>query len=177
MRTCKTCKDSKPLTEYRLKGKYYLRSCKACAAAQANEWAKKNPGIRAAYVKKYRAKYQDKVGLYHTQYRAENRDLVNQRCADYRKRNPHVYAAHAAKRNAVKLQRTPKWVSENDMWMVEEAYKLAALRTKLFGFPWHVDHIIPLQGKLVSGLNTPYNLQVIPAVENRTKKNTFEVAL
>jgi hypothetical protein len=39
---------------------------------------------------------------------------------------------------------------------------------------WHVDHIIPLQGKNVSGLHIPENLQVIPAIENIKKRNNFE---
>jgi hypothetical protein len=50
------------------------------------------------------------------------------------------------------------------------------LRTKMTGIEWHVDHIIPLQGKNVSGLHTPYNLQVIPASWNTAKGNKFEVS-
>ena len=74
------------------------------------------------------------------------------------------------------MQRTPKWLTEDDHWMIEQTYKFAALRTKMFGFAWHVDHIVPLQGKLVSGLHVPWNLQVIPAAENISKNNNFEVA-
>jgi hypothetical protein len=69
----------------------------------------------------------------------------------------------------------PKWVDSEELWLIKEVYDLAALRTKLFGFSWHVDHIVPLQGALVSGLHTIGNLQVIPGVENMSKSNKFEL--
>jgi hypothetical protein len=65
----------------------------------------------------------------------------------WRLNNPHLNAKKSNKRRAAKIQRTPAWLTEDDHWIIEEAYELATLRTKLFGFPWHVDHIIPLQGK------------------------------
>jgi hypothetical protein len=78
---------------------------------------------------------------------------------------------HDVKRRCAELKRTPAWLTENDRWMIEQAYELSVLRTKLFGFSWHVDHVIPLQGKYVSGLHVPTNLQVIPATENLRKAN------
>lgn len=81
--------------------------------------------------------------------------------------------ANDAKRRIAKMQRTPAWLTEDDFWLIEQAYELAALRTKLFGFSWHVDHILPLQGKLVSGLHVPENLQVIPGVLNVAKANKY----
>jgi len=61
------------------------------------------------------------------------------------------------------------------MWMIEEAYELAKLRTKLFGVRWEVDHIVPLRGNKVSGLHVPWNLRVVTYKENRVKSNSYEV--
>ena len=105
------------------------------------------------------AKNPEKVKLYAAKTKSNNKGKVN---------------AHTAKRRLAKLNRTPKWLTLDENWMIEQAYEIAALRTKLFGFPWHVDHIIPLQGEIVSGLHTPYNLQVIPGADNVRKANKFE---
>jgi len=85
--------------------------------------------------------------------------------------NPAKVQAGTTKRRASKLLRTPAWLTQDDLWMIEQAYELSSLRTKMFGFSWHVDHVLPLQGKYVSGFHTPINLQVIPAVENLRKAN------
>lgn len=96
--------------------------------------------------------------------------------AKYKAENPGKTNADTAKRRVAKMHRTPAWLTADDLWMIEQAYELAALRTKLFGFSWHVDHVLPLQGKKVSGLHVPNNLQVIPWVDNVRKSNAFKVS-
>jgi hypothetical protein len=39
----------------------------------------------------------------------------------------------------------------------------------------HVDHVLPLCGRLVSGLHVAANLRIIPARENLTKGCKFDV--
>ncbi len=94
---------------------------------------------------------------------------------EYRQANKgKINALVAARKQHIK-ERTPSWVGKEEMWLIKEIYDLASLRTKMTGRQWHVDHIVPLQGRLVSGLHIPENMQVIPAIINITKKNKFGV--
>lgn len=114
------------------------------------------------------------------EWRAANPDKVKQQAPlkrAYAKANPEKAVANLAKRRAAKLQRTPAWLSEDDLWMIEQAYEIAALRAKMTKIEWHVDHVLPLQGELVSGLHVPTNLQVIPWFQNLSKANKYEVTL
>ena len=124
------------------------------------------------------------------EYRKNNREKFIAGIAAWSKKNPEKAKQYAKKtkeknrgrinadtvaRRLAKAHRTPVWLTEDDKWLLKEAYNLAVLRTKMFGFTWHVDHIIPLQGEVVSGLHVPDNIQVIPWIENVRKANTFEV--
>jgi hypothetical protein len=103
-------------------------------------------------------------------------DVYKAQKSKYAQANKGKFAAKSKKYHASKLKRTPHWLTEDDFWLIEQAYELAQRRSELFGFPWDVDHVIPLQGELVSGLHTPYNLQVIPAQLNQSKSNRFVVS-
>ena len=87
----------------------------------------------------------------------------------WRTENPGKNNAKSNRRRAEHLQRTPGWLSSEDEWLFGEIYELAAMRSKATGVKHHVDHIIPLKGRLVSGLHVPTNLQVIPARDNLRK--------
>ena len=66
-------------------------------------------------------------------------------------------------------------VFDFDKLKIKCMYSIAAMLTRENKEPWHIDHIIPLQGKMVSGLHVPSNLQVMLGSENIGKKNKFEV--
>lgn len=81
---------------------------------------------------------------------------------------PHKFAAYCAKRRAVKQLATPQWVSTDDLIPF---YEHARALTRETGIPHEVDHIMPLRGKAFTGLHVPWNLQVLPRKQNRSKLN------
>jgi 5-methylcytosine-specific restriction endonuclease McrA len=127
---------------------------------RAKEYRKPKQQQYNELTKIWRAKSVAHIQAYSKEYRSKNKELTNYLCQ---------------KRKIALLNRTPNWLTQDDFWLIEEAYELAGKRTKLFGFSWHVDHIVPLRGKTVSGLHVPNNLQVIPWLDNQRKTNTFEV--
>ena len=119
-------------------------------------------------------------------YRELNLDLVNERrrankepnrksSARWIKANSGIVNAWNRKRYASKMQRTPAWLTPIDFERMENEFKLAALQSKITGTKWHVDHIIPLQGKNVSGLHVPANLRAIPGADNIRKRNSYGI--
>ena len=136
--------------------------CLDCRKLVLKIWRKKNPEKVKAHNDIQYLKYEQK------------KDGYRRSRKKYEQSNPHKIAAKTARYLAAKRQRIPKWVDDDHMWMIEQAYELAALRTKITGFQWHVDHIIPLRGKNVSGLHVIENLQVIPGIENVRKANRYE---
>lgn len=128
------------------------KECVSCRSEKTKGYAK------TGYFKEYRENNKQKEQEYRKQYKKENKDIINAGTAKYR----------ASKRN-----RTPLWLTEEDYFLINEAYRLATLRTKTTGFSWHVDHVVPLQGETVSGLHVPENLSVIPWIDNVTKRNVW----
>lgn len=73
-------------------------------------------------------------------------------------------------RRANELQRTPRWA---DLTAIAAVYWVCDQLQKEQGTPLAVDHVIPLQGKRVSGLHVAYNLQIITRPANSRKGHKF----
>ena len=180
--------------------KAYRESHKAETKARTSKWSKLNPERRIAATRKwqlanpekhseiqkaYREAHLEKAARVNKEYRTKNREALNAAARanaaenresrkmsrrEWSRANPHLVCQQAAKRRAVSRQATPKWANR---FFIQEAYHLAALRTKLTGIDWHVDHIVPLKSSLVCGLHCGANLAVIPAKENISKSNRY----
>jgi CRISPR/Cas system-associated protein endoribonuclease Cas2 len=96
----------------------------------------------------------------------------NKHCVKkYADKNPAKSAAKSMKRRAAKLKRTPPWLTKEHFKQMEDMHVYAKIVEDFTGEKQHVDHIEPLQGKDRSGLHVPWNLQILPALENWKKGN------
>lgn len=74
------------------------------------------------------------------------------------------------------MRALPKWLTKEHHTQIEAIYLQAQIWTEVTGVPYHVDHIIPLQGTHVCGLHVPWNLRVLKGEENLRKSNKVEEA-
>lgn len=77
-----------------------------------------------------------------------------------------------AKRRAAELRAMPPWYPDEHEEICK-LYRRARQLSNETGIPHHVDHIVPLQGKNVSGLHCLANLQILTAQENFRKSNSY----
>jgi hypothetical protein len=144
--------------------------------ASWRKWYEANKDVHSARVKRWQAANKDKVRADAKAWEKANPEKVTAKRLRYNQKHPDAYTARAVANVAKRAKRVPQWLTHEDRWMLRQAYDLAKLRTKMFGFEWEVDHIIPLRGEHVSGLHVPQNIQVVPKALNRAKRNQYVVA-
>ena len=107
----------------------------------------------------YNSKRYDEMPEYYKGYAARKR-----------KNNPGYCNAKTSEYRVKKIQATMAWAN---MKLIEEFYAEARRLEEVTGIKFHVDHVVPLKGKNVSGLHVESNLQIIPAHVNLRKSNTY----
>jgi hypothetical protein len=162
-------------------GHIALRKTKgSCVECLKVEWTEGNQK-RAEYFRQYNQSEAGKQSK--RKYYEQNKDVVmakaQQRSPEerrfhkkaYKLKNPDLYRAFTRSRRKKHQQATPKWLTQEDKRAIRQLYIDAMTVTRITGVPYVVDHIIPLNGDLVSGLHVPWNLQVMTREENLRKSN------
>ena len=170
----KTYSTGEPCKKGHLSEKYTSTAgCVQCALDAAKRRVANKSAEVSAYLKQWNLQNKDRAYLNKKLWKDANRDIHNASNAEWRRRNTAWCTAYTMKTRADKRRRTPAWLTNDDFWMMSEMYHLAEIRTKTTGIVWHVDHVIPLRGKTVSGFHVPSNLRVITAQENMKKGNRY----
>ncbi len=170
---CKKCRKSEePAEKVRKRKKRYRESNKESIKEYMVGWRRTNPEKVKEHSRRS-SENRDKESLkeYNKKYKKRNRESVLAAVRDchkkYKERYRPTKRAALAKYRAKKLHATPKWLSKSMLGSMREFYKNCPEGHQ-------VDHIVPLQGKEVSGLHVLWNLQYLTAGENRRKGNKLE---
>lgn len=158
------------------KGEIRYRSyCKSCEKDRKDNWRKANKDKHNArsiiWVKNNKEKRLEIV----SKYLSKNRESLNEK-ARLKKKTPLEKAktnAYTSLRRKRIRQNTPAWVGRQERKIIFNKYLMCSNLTEVTGVPHHVDHIVPLNGKIVCGLNVPSNLRVISAEINLKKSRGF----
>jgi len=152
-------------------------NCVQCEKERTALWKNKNKEKLQKYRADYWSKNKSTEYVNHRAWVKENPEKVdsykenkNKATSVWASNNKYKRNLNEAKRRFYKTQQLPKWLTDIDKLEIECIYKYCDSLRKI-GLDYHVDHIIPLRGKHVSGLHVPSNLQVIPAFQNLSKGN------
>ena len=115
--------------------------------------------------KKYRENNKEKIAANGSKWASANRNKINAANKRYRKNNKEKVNFLTSNGRARRFGATI-YMTKEDKAKIAELYTIAQDATKLFGYGWAVDHIVPLNK---GGLHKLSNLQVVPMTWNRSK--------
>lgn len=188
-KVCSTCEQDLSIDMFSMKRSSVgsrQNSCKACSAEHAKSLRAANPEAARASLRASREKHRDRriseqrlrlelnrdaINESRRIRRAKNPSRSNEQNRLWRQNNPEKIKALDLAKHAARKSRVAGWDAEFTEFVATEAVGLKSLREKVTGIRWHVDHQIPLQGKLVCGLHVWNNLSVVPAAFNLAKGN------
>jgi hypothetical protein len=176
--------------ELSIKAKEYRERNRKAISATKKLYAQANRDRIKAYKKQYHELNREYICEKSRKYYEENKEVIASKSIEYRQRTKDRKAAYdrmfsqqnrhyrnmlKGANRAKRIQRFVEWDKELTEFVVQEAYDLCERREQLTRVKWHVDHVIPLCGKNVSGLHVWNNLAVIPAAINLSKNNKYVI--
>ena len=163
LKTCYKCSETKEVSLFgknKSKKDGLSTECRTCKRLVDNAYSAAN---------------REKAKLRANAWYYQNLDKAKQNNREYGylwvRANKDKNCAKAGKYRASKLNATPSWLTVQDWDEINVEYSLAQWVSTVMKTEYHVDHIVPLQGKDVCGLHVPWNLRVIPALANYQKGN------
>lgn len=178
------CKDCTAL-----RGREYRKQNPDENKKRCRDWYHKNKDN--GYTERQRAYREGRKHLrkeYADHYYVANKEIVNSKSRqnyrenvvryrkinkEWRESNRAICNALSMKYHASKLNATPDWLTKEDLTEIEDFYTASQMFKLYTGVEYHVDHIVPLQGKTVCGLHVPWNLQLLPWNENLSKQHLY----
>ena len=160
-------------TEKRLKyHKQHYQDNKEKRKQQSAEYRQNNVEYYSEYNKQYFIDNSEKLICRSREWYQENRKQILEDKKIYYDEHHQEFIARNAKRRCQKLNATPQWYEHEK---VTDLYAKSVRLTEKLGIQHHVDHIVPLQSDVVCGLHCLANLQILSALENLRKGNSFEI--
>jgi hypothetical protein len=146
---CISCKEIKSVSEFSLSSKTSNKlqpRCKSCNKEHYNSTKEHHNKLTQAHY-------------------IANKEAHNEYCKQYYHNNRDKFKEYNILYFYKRKVATPPWAN------LDKIKDIYANRPE----GYHVDHIIPLNGELVSGLHVENNLQYLKATENLQKSNSYEL--
>lgn len=134
-------------------------------------WVKRNPAKVLANQRSHAAINRDKIRAARKDWEERNPTAALESLKRYRERNRAKIRARLTVSKQGREKRRVLWANQDAIF---EIYRQAEFMTQTTGRQHVVDHIIPLQGRTVSGLHVETNLRVVEHRENACKHNAWE---
>lgn len=148
------------------------RGCVICTKNRVKAFKRTNPEKAKAWKLSWVKRNPDKVNAMARKQLSDPAKMARHHLhvASWAKRNRPLKASAEGRRRSRQLSGTPAWSDRSAIGIIYRAAEVI----RLTGFDVQVDHVFPLQGKMVSGLHVHNNLQIISSLNNQSKSNRFE---